>query len=178
MIPNGKITPESKKNFKYTTGELHKYLGHFYSLRIVQSSSKPNVYIKGKELIVECPRPDNFEEKEYLVNSWYRQQAEAIFIPIVADAVIKTQCLDDGELPTLRIYYMPDRWGSCSPKNKVLILNSELIKVPKFCIEYIATHEMTHFRHQSHNSSFYAALGQVMPDWRKREKFLNEYFPL
>lgn len=171
------ITPEHKKVFRYKNGEVHKYLGHFYTLDVRQSTNTPRVYIEGKQLVVECPRVNNIEEKEYLVNAWYEEQANKIFVPIMADTVIKTQDLE-LDFPTLRIYYLPDRWGSCSPKNKIIILNSELIKVPKFCIEYIALHEMIHLKYASHNGSFYAALGNVMPDWRKREAFLNKYYPL
>lgn len=177
MIYNKSITPEHKKVFHYTTGEVHKYLGRFYSLDIRRSKNTPRVYLQGNQIVIECPNPNNFEEKEYLMEMWYKKQASEVFVPILADTVIKTSDLN-LEFPTLRIYYMPDRWGSCSPKNKIIILNSELIKVPKFCIEYIALHEMIHFKYHSHNISFYAALGQIMPDWRKREAFLNQYYPM
>ena len=57
-------------------------------------------------------------------------------------------------------------------------MNLELIKTPKACIEYIALHEVLHFRYPNHNLSFYGALGNLISDWKEREKLLNDYYSL
>jgi predicted SprT family Zn-dependent metalloprotease len=50
---------------------------------------------------------------------------------------------------------MPTRWGSCTPKGKI-ILNPELIKAPKGCIEYVIIHELCHLIHHDHTQKFVA----------------------
>lgn len=48
---------------------------------------------------------------------------------------------------------MATRCGSCTPKGKI-ILNPELIKAPKCCIEYVIIHELCHLIHHDHTQKF------------------------
>lgn len=171
------ITPEHEKTYRYTTGESHKYLGHYYTLSVHQTNLDPRVQINGDNIVLECNKPKDINHKEFIMDMWYREKAQEAFVPIVADAVVKAAPYK-LQLPRLRIYRMLDRWGSCSPKSKILIMNLELIKVPELCIEYIALHEMIHFKYPSHDFSFSAAMGTLMPDWKKREDFLNQWYPI
>lgn len=172
-----KIIPEHERVFHYTTGEAHKYLGRYYRLSVLQTKANPSVTLQGDNLLMQVNDPANIKEKELTLDLWYRQQAREVFVPILADAIIKAAPYE-VELPHLRIYRMLDRWGSCSPKSKILILNLELIKVPTPCIEYIALHELIHFRYPSHDFGFTSALGTLMPDWKKREDLLNQFYPI
>ena len=172
-----KIIPEHEKVYHDTTGEKHKFLGDFYTLSVQSTHDTAHVVPQGSNLVLAVNDPKDKEECAFTLDMWYRDQAQEVFLPIVADAVVETAPYKVA-LPKLRIYRMLDRWGSCSPKSKILIMNLELIKVPVPCIEYIATHEMLHFRYPSHNFAFSAALGTVMPDWKKREDILNEFYPI
>jgi predicted metal-dependent hydrolase len=69
---------------------------------------------------------------------------------------------------------MKARWGSCYRKDKVIILNLELIKAPKYCIDYVVLHELIHFKYKNHDNNFYTFLSSLMPDWKKRKKILDE----
>ena len=66
-----------------------------------------------------------------------------------------------------------NRWGSCTAKGKI-ILNTELIKAPKPCIEYVITHEMCHLLHKNHTKAFYALLQKEMPDWERWKNRLEK----
>lgn len=61
---------------------------------------------------------------------------------------------------------MPTRWGSCTPKGKI-ILNPELIKAPKGCIEYVIIHELCHLIYLDHTRKFIDLQTKEMPDWEK-----------
>ena len=64
------------------------------------------------------------------------------------------------------IQNMPKRWGSCTHKGKI-ILNPELIKAPKPCIEYVIIHELCHLIHHDHTKNFFDLQTKEMPDWQK-----------
>ena len=68
---------------------------------------------------------------------------------------------------------MKKRWGSCS-KQGAIILNTELIKAPSHCIDYVILHEMCHLKYFNHGKAFYNLLVKIMPDWEKRKKRLEE----
>jgi predicted metal-dependent hydrolase len=68
---------------------------------------------------------------------------------------------------------MPTRWGSCTPNGKV-ILNPELIKAPKRCIEYVIIHELCHLVHHDHTQKFFALQKNMMPDWVKWKSRLEK----
>lgn len=77
-------------------------------------------------------------------------------------------------MPTLRIRDMETRWGSCLAKKGIITLNKRLLEAPRYCIEYVVTHEFCHFIHPNHSKQYYAFLTMLMPDWRERKKVLDE----
>ncbi|MBC7383778.1 MAG: M48 family metallopeptidase [Bacteroidia bacterium] len=66
----------------------------------------------------------------------------------------------------LSIRSMPTRWGSCTTIGKI-ILNPELIKAPKGCIEYVIIHELCHLIHRNHTQKFIDLQSKEMPGWEK-----------
>lgn len=77
------------------------------------------------------------------------------------------------EKPKISIRKMKTRWGSCSKNRQKIILNSELIKAPKACIDYVVLHEIIHLLHRNHDRKFYNFLTIYMPDWKKRKAILD-----
>ena len=61
---------------------------------------------------------------------------------------------------------MKCRLGSCTAKGKI-ILNPELIKAPKRCIEYVIIHELCHLIYHDHTQKFIDLQTKEMPDWKK-----------
>ncbi len=64
--------------------------------------------------------------------------------------------------------------GQLHPKGKI-ILNTELIKAPRPCIEYVITHEMCHLLHPDHTAAFFTLLETEMPDWRRWKDKLERF---
>jgi len=62
------------------------------------------------------------------------------------------------DFPEIRYRNMISRWGSCQPKRNILTFNYQLIEAPMFCIEYVVTHEFTHFLYPNHSKLFYQQL--------------------
>lgn len=76
--------------------------------------------------------------------------------------------------PDIQIRTMKARWGSCIRDKNMIILNYELIKAPRFCIDYVVLHELVHFKYRNHDANFYAFLTALMPDWKQRKGILDE----
>lgn len=176
MLGNLDTVPELLKIYQYTTGEQHKFLGDYYRL-VVSESHETGVLINNYNMILSVQDLKSTQHKEFILDMWYREQARVVFVEALAEAIVKSAPYKVS-FPELKIYRLDNRWGACSPKKKQVILNLELIKTPKECIEYIALHEMLHFRFPNHNLAFYGALGDLMSDWKEREDILNRKYRL
>ena len=157
---------------RYISGESHYYLGKQYILHIVEThcrASKNSVNFKGHSFEIVC---NSKSKAESLLKEWYRERAKIKFAEI-AEPIIQRFKKYNVEPTSLYIQQMENRWGSCTPKGKI-IFNTELIKVPKLCIEYVITHELCHLLHRNHTSAFYRLLTVEMPDWKKWKNKLEK----
>lgn len=146
---------------RFIGGETHYYLGRQYILKINIGKSE-TVKLKGKYL--EVSTPDKSYVK-HLVNEWYLNHARLRFASI-AQPLIESFKKYNVEPSSIVLREMPTRWGSCTPKGKV-ILNPELIKAPKPCIEYVIIHELCHLVYHDHTQKFIDLQTKEMPDWEK-----------
>jgi predicted metal-dependent hydrolase len=103
---------------------------------------------------------------------WYLLSAKIKFAEI-AEPLIQRFKKYKVEPTGLYIQYMSTRWGSCTPKGKI-ILNPELIKAPKPCIEHVIIHELCHLIHLDHTQKFLDLQTKEMPDWEKWKERLEK----
>jgi len=54
-------------------------------------------------------------------------------------------------------------------------LNSELIKRPKVCLEYVVVHELAHLIVPDHSAAFWAVVGRHLPTWRASRAELRRW---
>ena len=146
---------------KFISGETHLYLGRQYLLK-VEIDTIESVKLKGK--FIEVKTTDKFNAKQ-LVTDWYLQQA-GVKLKVIAQELIANFKKYKVEPTSIILREMPTRWGSCTAKGKI-ILNPELIKAPKGCIEYVITHELCHLIHHDHTQKFIDLQTTEMPDWEK-----------
>jgi predicted metal-dependent hydrolase len=146
---------------KYVSGETHLYLGRQYRLKI-QVTQEESVKLKGKFIIVNTTSKSRAKQ---LVKNWYLHNAKIKFQDIAKPFIDKFKKYN-VEPSSLILREMSTRWGSCTPKGKI-ILNPELIKAPKCCIEYVIIHELCHLIHHEHTQKFFDLQNKEMPYWEK-----------
>lgn len=165
--------PEQFASKEYVSGETFKYLGKQYRLKVEELEKHEGVkYFKGFIYLYVKDKQD-YSKKKKLMNKWFREKAQINFhdclermYPVVGKYGITK--------PQIVIKSMKARWGSCLRDKNVLHINYELIKAPKFCIDYVVLHELLHFKHKNHNAEFYNLMTALMPDWKQRKEILDE----
>lgn len=65
------------------------------------------------------------------------------------------------------------RWGSCSTSGN-LNFNCLLMLAPEEIRDYVVVHELSHRRHMDHSAAFWAEVGAVLPDYKRRVKWLKD----
>lgn len=148
---------------KYVNGETHLYLGRQYRLKVIPDTINEIKAYRGLLLINAVNTNKAALEKQ--LKQWYKQKAGIVFSEIMKGVFPKFRKYKIQEPPIL-VRSMAKRWGSCTASGKI-ILNTELIKAPKGCIEYVVAHELAHMVQHNHTKKFFDVLQRIMPDWEK-----------
>lgn len=160
------LAPEKQ----YISGETFLYLGRQYRLRI-SSGPKATVKLVRGFFLMELPESADREKAAATLRKWYSSHA-ALVINRHLERYLETFKKLGASLSSIRIRRMKMRWGSCSSSG-VITINSELVKAPIHCIEYVFVHELCHLVHPQHDKDFYRLLSRLLPDWELRKKRLE-----
>lgn len=76
--------------------------------------------------------------------------------------------------PKLVIRKMVRKWGHCNKRDKVVTLNTELIKYTLDEIDYVIVHELCHFIHFDHSKAFWESVSYYKPNYKENRKVLRE----
>ncbi|MDD2401573.1 MAG: DUF45 domain-containing protein [Clostridia bacterium] len=181
------VQPECLIEKVYLSGETFKYLGNQYRLKVIEIGNgiKNEFEIEDENEVGECVKyfrgyiylyvkdRNNYKRKQKLIHDWYRGKAHQKFWESLERVYPYVERYGVGK-PDIQIRTMKARWGSCLLNDKSILLNSELIKAPKLCIDYVVLHELIHFKHENHDSNFYDFMTSLMPDWKQRKEILDE----
>jgi len=156
---------------QYISGETYYYLGRQYRLKVTAGSENA-VKLIGKFFMLTTTQPENLERKQQILQDWYTSHAR-VFIQNRAMLFVDHLIGLSAKTPEIKYRRMNKRWGSCTPSG-VITFNTELIKAPTHCIDYVVLHELCHLVHVGHNAKFYHLLDVLMPDWKKRKERLEK----
>lgn len=166
------VQPYKQSEREYVSGETFKYLGKQYRLRVREAEEESVKYFRGFIYLFVKDINDK-RRKAKLLDEWYRSKAWKVFNESL-DKLYPLVQKYDIEKPTINVRTMKARWGSCLTHSDMILLNTELIKAPKYCIDYVVLHELIHFKYNNHSENFYKMLYSLMPDWERRKAILDE----
>ena len=155
---------------KYLNGETHLYLGRQYLLQVIKAESPSVKLYRGKMFVYTKDTDPKAVEK--IIKIWYRHKATQISDKTLTDQI---NLFDQYNItkPEIEIKWMAKRWGSCTCNGKIT-LNTELVKAPKACIEYVMVHELCHLVIRNHTKDFYDLQAKLFPDWQKWKEKLEK----
>lgn len=155
---------------EYVSGESYFYLGKRYMLKVIlhRTAAQGVKLLRGR--LEVTTRSKDAEVVRGLLETWYRQRAEEVFSRRMVECVSNARWLT--AVPEFRLLNMRTQWGSCSPKGD-LLLNPQLVKAPRHCVDYVILHELCHLKVHNHSPRFYALLASLLPDWEERKNELD-----
>lgn len=155
---------------QYVTGESYYVWGRRYRLDVQYSNVRNSVYIAGGRLILQVRPESTPEQRERVLNDWYREQLKCK-LPEVIQKCQKNVGIQASEW---KIKNMRTKWGSCNIDKKRIWLNLQLAKKTPECLDYVVTHELVHLLERSHNERFQKYMDTFYPDWRVVKETLNQ----
>jgi predicted metal-dependent hydrolase len=159
--------PESKfvaDGYLWLLGEKH-----FIEVNL----GKPNSVVieEGKIIVTQLNLLD--VDKTYrLINNWKADYAATLFNERLNIWAAQFPI----RLPSFqfKLRKMKRQWGNCNHKG-IITINSQLIRYPLHCIDYVLVHELTHLKHLNHGKNFYRLMEEVCPDWNQQRLLLAQF---
>lgn len=164
------LLPRTPKR-RLVSGESHLYLGRKYRLRVEEPAGPDRVTLSGGYLHLKISASAKASKRAALLRAWYLLHARRVFRERLEACRQHPAFHRIGDVHLI-IRRMTRRWGSCTPRRN-LVLNTELIRAPRGCIDYVITHELCHLVVPDHSRRFTNLLDRVMPDWRDRKRQLE-----
>ncbi|WP_338631373.1 SprT family zinc-dependent metalloprotease [Clostridium baratii] len=152
-----------------------KYLGKLYNVKFQDKNKNQKEKILNDTIILYIKNIDNEKDKEKIINNWYRDRCLDVFNKCYIDTFKKFKKYNIEEV-SIVVRKMKSKWGSCMPIKRKITLNSELIKVPYECIEFVMAHELAHLVEPNHSKDFYKVLDDVMKDWKCRKEIIDKVY--
>lgn len=159
-----RITPR-----EYVDGESHYVWGKRYRLKVIESFDGIGVSIRGSRLVLRIRPGTELARREEMVESWLRAELK----PVIAQLISKWGPKLGVAVDAFHVQRMKTKWGSCSPSRRAIRLNTELVKKPIECLEYIVVHEMVHLIERRHSKQFIRVMNTHMPKWTLYRDELN-----
>ncbi|MEL6777100.1 MAG: SprT family zinc-dependent metalloprotease [Cyanobacteria bacterium J06597_16] len=156
---------------KYVSGETHLYLGRQYRLKI-HSADHSCVKLLGRYIHIHTPTPKDSGIVKKHLDDWYLNHAKVKFQERLDHCFQPFAHLGQSQ-PNLKLRLLQKRWGSLTPTGN-LLLNRELIRAPRQCIDYVVIHELCHLKYPDHSPQFYNFLSLMLPNWEKKKLQLEK----
>ncbi|HYC11671.1 MAG TPA: YgjP-like metallopeptidase domain-containing protein [Nitrososphaerales archaeon] len=186
VLPRGReVDPEAavRENLPWITREYERiaasrrilsseqvmYGGTY--LRIVYTPDNTDALVpdlQAGEVLVRASERSRIKE---LIRRWFLKETSAYVVSRVAESAplvgAKPSRVDVREI---------NKWGYCT-RNGRLSFSWQLVALPERLREYVVFHELTHLLEFSHSPAFKRRLSSVCPDFRQRERELDEVVP-
>lgn len=175
--------------YQYKTGELFWYRGEKVPLMIQESSAycNPVICFTDEKLQIILGTKATAPLIKSLLEKEYHKQAFAVISdrvlyyhaliygnPLPENSGLKCPSPYSGKpLGTIRIKSQKSCWGSCSSRGN-LNFNWHLIMAPPEILDYVVVHELCHLNHMNHSNDFWQMVGQFIPDYKTKRKWLKE----
>ncbi|MEH6434624.1 M48 family metallopeptidase [Massilia sp. DD77] len=146
---------------EWKDGARLPFLGSEITLRLEEAARSHCQYdAVNRELwIGVVPGLSEWQLKER-VKLWFQAEAKRLFKERL-----------DHYAPLLGVNYSAftlssagSRWGSCTVQGAIR-LNWRLIHYPLALVDYVVAHELAHLREMNHSPAFWAAVGEIYPDY-------------
>ncbi len=153
---------------RYVDGESFPYLGQHYPLRLVPPQ-RPALTFDGRAF--RLSRRAQARAQAAFVR-WYRARA----LEVLSGRVQAVAAAHGFHYDRIRISSARTRWGSCSSRG-TLSFTYRLIMAPPAVVDYVVVHELVHTRIRNHSKVFWRAVGEIMPDYKDRVRWLRKNGP-
>lgn len=150
---------------KFAEGEEFPFLGRSFPLKVVPRQRTALTFDGASFRLAASARP---KAREAFVR-WYKGQA---FLHLIQR--VPALAAEHGfHYQKIRLSSARTRWGSCSAKG-TLSFTYRLVMAPPEVVDYVILHELVHTEIRNHSKTFWARVGEILPDYKKHVAWLKK----
>ncbi|MDR2247038.1 MAG: M48 family metallopeptidase [Treponema sp.] len=133
----------------------------------------PRIRVENVEMTLSVRPGTSREKQQAMLDAWRL----SVLKEAAPGAIEKWEGIIGVKSAAFSVRKMKSRWGSCNCARRTIRLNSEIVKRPPECLEYVIAHELIHLIEPSHNRNFYRLLSRYMPGWKIIHQRMNSELP-
>lgn len=157
-----KLLENKKQQYLFTPQTEFKTFS--FALKISESTSTSNYYLKLKDgiLSISCPPDTEYDSPAVqalirgLIEKVLRYEAKRLF-PQKVEALAHRHGFT---FSNVKINQSRTRWGSCSSK-KDINLSYHCMLLPEYLVDFVILHELCHTKEMNHGERFWLLLDKV-----------------
>jgi len=159
-----------KHSIKYkekTNNNLY-YLGNEIGYNVLAGFNNNSIELKDNILNITSIKELNPDEIHLIIKEWYVKKATESF----NESIKMYSKIMVVKFNRVCLRQQKTRWGSCSSKGN-LNFNFKLIMAPRFVLDYIVVHELSHLIYMNHSKNYWLEVEKFLPDYKVAEKWLK-----
>lgn len=163
-----------REDREFISGEKLLFMGKSYPLRVLEHDGQYcSVNFTDDQFFVsinkDVPQEKRRETIRKKLEQWYIGRAKVLIHERLELFTDKISVM----VNTVRFKNQKTRWGSCSQKGN-LNFNWKLVMASVHIVDYVVVHELCHLRQMNHSKEFWKLVGNQIPDYKERRKWLKE----
>jgi len=161
------LTSYNEEPFEIQNGVKFKILDK--ELVITLKAGVNNISIEGSRFFISFKNLSDHHKLKKFFLIWIKIYALKYFTERVKNLCKKNNLKVQATL----ISNAKTRWGTCNTRKEIR-LNWRLIQSPKYVIDYVICHELSHLKFMNHSSDFWEQVQLLFQNYKEAELYLKE----
>ena len=149
--------------------ETHYVWGRRVLLRVVEADAPSRVELSPLRLTLHVRPGTPARKRITLLEEWSRSQLRAALPALLPKWERRLRV----RVRRVFVQRMKTKWGSSNPRTGTIRLNTQLVRKPLECLDYLVAHEVAHLRESKHDARFVELMDSLLPSWRSIRQTLN-----
>jgi predicted metal-dependent hydrolase len=160
---------------KYFDGEVLKVGNYIFTIHIIYHRLlKSTARLHQQHILLSLASGLTPEAEQNTASYLVSKCLAKFFQPIVHQRLHElNQKFFGKKINSVKLKYNTSNWGSCSSQGNINI-SVRLMFAPQDVVDYVLIHELAHLVYHNHSLQFWQLIEKIMPDYREKEKHLQE----
>jgi len=160
-----RVWHENMQSRQYAEGETIPFQGRLLTIHHTGSKKSVSASIRGDELWIALPAGRRAEEELPRIRDAVMDCYAEEILPLAVDIAARSAEAIGVACPRVRFGYQKRRFGSCTPKNGIII-NIRVAMAPLPYLEYTIVHEVCHLVERNHQQQFWNLVATLLPGYK------------